>query len=172
VERILVIYDDPGFERIARRILESAGYDVITAPCYGPVAMDVFHNTNPGLVVLDVCLPRKSDQDLCRQIRGNSVLDRFLPELSKKQELVQQILQEASIRRFDPGPCSKSSIAPACAGAFFCYGFMGSSVVLRIRSLFFQVVDCRRRSFLRHPALPTHTRDISSLQSGQGPIAH
>ncbi len=34
--------------------------------------MDVFHNTNPGLVVLDVCLPRKSDQDPCRQIRGNS----------------------------------------------------------------------------------------------------
>jgi DNA-binding response OmpR family regulator len=34
--------------------------------------MDVFHNTNPGLVVLDVCLPRKSGQDLCRQIRGNS----------------------------------------------------------------------------------------------------
>jgi hypothetical protein len=154
------------------RILESAGYDVITAPCCCPVAMDVFHNTDAGLVVLDVCLPRNSDQDLCRQIRGNSVLDRFLPELSKKQELIQQMRQEESIRRFDPGPCSKSSIAHACAGAFSCYGFTGSSVVLRIRSLFPQVVDCRRRSFLRHPALPRHTRDISSSQSGQGPISH
>jgi geranylgeranyl pyrophosphate synthase len=48
----------------------------------------------------------------------------------------------------------------------------GSSVVLRIRSLFSQAVDCRRRSFLRRPALPRHTRDISSLESGQGPIAH
>lgn len=70
--RILVIYDDPESERTVRRILESAGYDVIAAPCCGPSAMDVFHNTNPGLVVLDVCLPRKSGQDLCRQIRGNS----------------------------------------------------------------------------------------------------
>jgi len=72
VGRILVIYDDPESERTVRRILESAGYDVIAAPCCGPSAMDVFHNTNPGLVVLDVCLPRKSGQDLCRQIRGNS----------------------------------------------------------------------------------------------------
>src|ERR1700678_2486187 len=101
-------------------------------------------NTDAGLVVLDVCLPRNSDQNLCRQIRGNSVLDRFLPELSKKQELVQQILQEARIRRFDPGPCSKSSIAPACAGTLFWYGFKGSSVELSIRSLFSQVVDSRR----------------------------
>jgi hypothetical protein len=48
----------------------------------------------------------------------------------------------------------------------------GIIVVLRIRSLFFQVVDCRRRSFLRRPALPRHTRDISSLPSGYGPVAH
>jgi Polyprenyl synthetase len=48
----------------------------------------------------------------------------------------------------------------------------GSSVVLRMRSLFSQVVDCRRRSFLRRPASPRHTRDTSSPQSGSGPIAH
>jgi len=48
----------------------------------------------------------------------------------------------------------------------------GSSVVLRIRILFSQVVDCRRRSFLHRPALPRHARDRSSLQSGYGPFAH
>jgi hypothetical protein len=48
----------------------------------------------------------------------------------------------------------------------------GSSVVLRIQSLFFQVVDCRRRSFLLRPALPRHTRDRSSQQSGYGPFGH
>ena len=72
VETILVIYDDPGSEPTVRRILESGGYDVITTPCCGSIPMEVFHNTNPRLVVLDVCLPRKSGQDLCRQIRGNS----------------------------------------------------------------------------------------------------
>jgi DNA-binding response OmpR family regulator len=61
LERILVIYDDPGSELTVRRILEPAGYDVITAPC-GPNAMDVFHETNPGLVVLDLCGQGKSGQ--------------------------------------------------------------------------------------------------------------
>jgi DNA-binding response OmpR family regulator len=54
-----------------RRILEPAGYGVITVPC-GPIAISVFHKTKPGLVVLDVCRPDKSGQDLCRQIRVNS----------------------------------------------------------------------------------------------------
>jgi hypothetical protein len=40
-----------------RRILEPTGYDVVTAPCCGPVAMDVFHNTNQGLSFsMFVCL--------------------------------------------------------------------------------------------------------------------
>jgi DNA-binding response OmpR family regulator len=71
VERILVIYDDPRSERTVRRILEPAGYGVITVP-FGPIAMGVFQKTKPGLVVLDVCRPGKSSQDLCRRIRVNS----------------------------------------------------------------------------------------------------
>ena len=54
----------------------------------------VFHNTKPALVVLYVCRLGKSHPNPCRQIRGISVLDRFLPEFSKKQELVLQILEE------------------------------------------------------------------------------
>jgi DNA-binding response OmpR family regulator len=71
MERVLVIYDDPGSERTVRRILEPAGYNVITAPC-GIGALDVFRGTNPGLVILDLCRSGKSSQDLCRQIRVNS----------------------------------------------------------------------------------------------------
>jgi two-component system response regulator MtrA len=71
VERILVIYDDPRSEQIVRRILEPAGYGVITVP-FGAIAMGVFHKTKPGLVVLDVSRPGKSGQDLCRRIRVNS----------------------------------------------------------------------------------------------------
>ena len=54
-----------------RRILEPAGYGVITVP-FGPIAIGVFQKTKPGLVVLDVCRPGKSSQDLCRRIRVNS----------------------------------------------------------------------------------------------------
>lgn len=71
LERILIIYDDPESKQTLRRILESAGYYVITTPC-GPTAMDVFQNTNPELVVLDLSLPGKPGQVLCRQIRVQS----------------------------------------------------------------------------------------------------
>jgi DNA-binding response OmpR family regulator len=71
LERILVIYADPASQRTVRQILEQAGYDVITARS-GPNAMDVFHETNPGLVILDLCEQGKSGQDLCREIRANS----------------------------------------------------------------------------------------------------
>jgi DNA-binding response OmpR family regulator len=71
VERILVIYDDPRSEQTVRRILEPAGYDVITVP-FGPIAIGAFHKAKPGLVVLDVCRPEKPVQDFCRRIRGHS----------------------------------------------------------------------------------------------------
>jgi two-component system, OmpR family, alkaline phosphatase synthesis response regulator PhoP len=71
VERILVIYDDPGLQRTVRQILEPAGYDV-TIAASDQIATDVIRTTNAGLVILDVCLPSKSTQDLCRQIRNKS----------------------------------------------------------------------------------------------------
>ncbi len=71
MEKILVIYDYPRSHGTVRGILEQAGYDVITAAS-GPVAMNALRTIKPGLVVLDVCLPGRSGQDLCRQIRGES----------------------------------------------------------------------------------------------------
>jgi DNA-binding NtrC family response regulator len=38
----------------------------------GPIAMNVLCTIKPGLVVLDVCLPGRSGQDLCCQIRRQS----------------------------------------------------------------------------------------------------
>jgi DNA-binding response OmpR family regulator len=71
VERTLVIYDDPQAQWTVRRILEPAGYDVITAAS-GPIAMNVSRTIKPGRLVLDVCLPGRSGQDLCCQIRRQS----------------------------------------------------------------------------------------------------
>jgi len=71
VETILVIYDGPQSQWTVRQILEPAGYRVIIATS-GPIARDVFRTTKPGLVILDICLPGKSGQDLCRQIRSES----------------------------------------------------------------------------------------------------
>ena len=71
MKKILVICDDPGSGWRVQKILEPAGYDV-TIAASSPIAMDVLRTTEPGLVVLDICLEGTLTQDLCRQIRGES----------------------------------------------------------------------------------------------------
>ena len=68
LERILVIEDDPAVQRALRRTFESAGFEV-TVAADGATAMDVFRATMPRVVILDLRLPGKSGQDLCREIK-------------------------------------------------------------------------------------------------------
>ena len=68
MEKILVIEDDLAVQRALRRTFESAGFEVSIAPD-GGVAMDVFRATMPRIVILDLRLPGKSGQDLCREIK-------------------------------------------------------------------------------------------------------
>jgi DNA-binding response OmpR family regulator len=68
MEKILVIEDDLAVQRALRRTFESAGFDVTIAPD-GTVAMETFRATLPRIVVLDLRLPGKSGQDICREIK-------------------------------------------------------------------------------------------------------
>src|SRR5580658_2912889 len=68
MEKILVIEDDAAVRRALRRTFESAGFDVSVASD-GAMAMETFRATMPQLVILDLWLPGKSGQDLCREIK-------------------------------------------------------------------------------------------------------
>ena len=68
MEKILVIEDDAAVQGALRRTLESAGFDVSIASD-GAMAMEAFRATMPRLVILDLRLPGKSGQDLCREIK-------------------------------------------------------------------------------------------------------
>src|SRR5208337_4469830 len=68
MEKILVIEDDLAVQRALRRTFESSGFEVTIAPD-GALAMDVFRATLPRVVVLDLRLPGKSGQDICREIK-------------------------------------------------------------------------------------------------------
>lgn len=70
MERILVIHDGPGSQQTVRQFLEPAGYDV-TIAAFDQIAMESISATKARLVILDVYLPGKSTQDLCRHIRDN-----------------------------------------------------------------------------------------------------
>jgi len=92
VEKILVIYDDPGSVKTLCGILELGDYNVI-ALAAGPLALKVLRATNPGLVVLDVLLPVQSSQNTCREIRNESEhVPLFVLSASRDVEDVVQLL--------------------------------------------------------------------------------
>jgi DNA-binding response OmpR family regulator len=71
MEKILLIEDDLAVQRALRRTFESAGFDVSIASD-GGTAMETFRATMPRIVILDLRLPGKSGQDLCREIKQES----------------------------------------------------------------------------------------------------
>ena len=68
MDKVLAIEDDPAVQRALRRTFETAGFD-ITIAADGTSAMDVFRATMPRVVILDLRLPGRSGQDICREIK-------------------------------------------------------------------------------------------------------
>jgi DNA-binding response OmpR family regulator len=71
MDRILVVEDDVAVQKALRRTFESSGFDV-TIASDGATAMETFATASPKVVLLDLRLPGKSGQDVCREIRRQS----------------------------------------------------------------------------------------------------
>jgi len=70
-ELVFVVDNDPLFRASVRAPLERAGFEVLEADD-GEAALDAVARRKPELVLLDVCLPRASGYEVCRELR-----DRF-----------------------------------------------------------------------------------------------
>ena len=70
-ETILVVDDEASIRRILETRLSMIGYQVVTA-CDGTEALEVFHRTNPDLVVLDVMMPKLDGYGVCQELRKES----------------------------------------------------------------------------------------------------
>ena len=70
-ETILVVDDEASIRRILETRLSMIGYQVVTA-CDGAEALEVFHRTNPDLVVLDVMMPKLDGYGVCQELRKGS----------------------------------------------------------------------------------------------------
>lgn len=69
--KILVIDDDPALQRVLRRTFAPNGFEVSSVED-GNTAMDVFHSTQPQVIILDLLLPGKSGRELCQEIKKES----------------------------------------------------------------------------------------------------
>ncbi|MDR2722314.1 MAG: response regulator transcription factor [Cellulomonadaceae bacterium] len=69
--RVLVVDDDVALAEMIGIVLRSEGFDPVFCST-GSDAFDIFHETQPDLVLLDVMLPGKDGVQVCREIRAES----------------------------------------------------------------------------------------------------
>jgi len=69
--KILVVDDDDALREMVGLVLSSSGYQPIFASD-GLSAVEIFRESNPDLVLLDIMLPGQSGIDVCNQIRAVS----------------------------------------------------------------------------------------------------
>ena len=70
-KKVVVVDDDPSVQEVVRAYLEKDGYLVYVA---GTAAegLGIAERVQPGLIVLDLMLPDRSGEDVCREIRSRS----------------------------------------------------------------------------------------------------
>ncbi len=67
---VLLVGDDPSIVRIFSEMLRDEGYQVWNAST-GEQALEAVHQSQPGLVLLDVNLPDSSGLEVCRRIKAD-----------------------------------------------------------------------------------------------------
>lgn len=86
MKRILVIEDDPAIVKGLVASLEEEHYEVVTA-MDGEHGYQLGKKENIDLIILDVMLPEKDGQEVCRDLRKDGVNTPILMLTSKKEEM-------------------------------------------------------------------------------------
>jgi len=68
-DKILIVEDDPNLLETIRYNLRKEGYEVVTAGD-GEQALDVARRERPGLLILDIMLPKLNGFEVCRILRS------------------------------------------------------------------------------------------------------
>ena len=85
--KIMVVEDSPTYLRKISDFLQGLGYEVVTA-VDGEEALEKALQENPGLIVLDVILPKKNGFQVCRQLKTSPATQdiKILMMTSKSQD--------------------------------------------------------------------------------------
>ena len=94
--KILVVDDDPDIRDAVALILESQGYNVVTA-CDGVEGLETIKAENPDLMILDLLMPRKDGFGVCKDLQD--------PRMAKYRDIpilmLTSVREEASRRRYE-----------------------------------------------------------------------
>jgi DNA-binding NarL/FixJ family response regulator len=70
--RVLIVDDHPSFRRLATKMLEAGGFDVVGEAGDGEGALALAHRLRPQVVLLDVLLPDMSGFDVADALADDS----------------------------------------------------------------------------------------------------
>jgi adenylate cyclase len=108
--RILVVDDVPENVRLLKAVLETQGYDIVSAPD-GHTALDLAVSAKPDLVLLDVMMPPPDGYAVCRRLREQeetAVLPVIMLTASEGSEKRKAI--EAGADDFIPKPFNRDEL--------------------------------------------------------------
>jgi DNA-binding response OmpR family regulator len=69
VAKVLIVDDEPNIREVVGLYLRRDGHTIVSATD-GEEALEVFHESEPDLVVLDLMLPKMSGLEVCRRMRA------------------------------------------------------------------------------------------------------
>lgn len=88
-KKILIVEDDTEIRNFIKLYLTNDGYRTVEV-AQGDLALDVFQQENPDLVILDILLPGLDGIEVCREIRKSSIVPIIF--LSNKIEETDKII--------------------------------------------------------------------------------
>ncbi|MEX0660461.1 MAG: response regulator transcription factor [Balneolaceae bacterium] len=83
---ILIVEDNKDLLNLLKINLSDQGYEIITAQD-GVTALDLYHNHQPDLVILDIMIPKMDGLDVCKTIRKENRTVPILMLTAKAEEL-------------------------------------------------------------------------------------
>ncbi|MEA3423954.1 MAG: response regulator [Bacillota bacterium] len=89
MKKVLIVEDEKTISDIIKINLLKEGYEIVTA-YDGRVALEIFEDTDPDLILLDVMLPYVDGFQVCRKVRDKSNVPIIM--LTAKEEEVDKVL--------------------------------------------------------------------------------
>jgi DNA-binding NarL/FixJ family response regulator len=113
MRRLLIVDDHDGFRRVARALLESAGYQVVGEAVDGRSALRLAGELAPDIVLLDIVLPDIDGFEVCRRLQEQVDSPTVILTSSRDPDLYRPRLQASPAAGF----ISKSDLSPSAFAA-------------------------------------------------------
>jgi CheY-like chemotaxis protein len=102
VTTILIVDDHAGFRRMARKLLEAEGFDVVGEASDGPGALAAVARVRPDLVLLDIQMPDMDGFEVAERLDGNGTRPVVVLTSSQDADAFGGLIERSPVRGFVP----------------------------------------------------------------------